>query len=516
MRSEKGITLIKLCFVIVLIGILFVMTVSSIKSSFEATNLQKFVIRMELIQEKVNLIRREYKVWENYNPNENGNFYEYLKSFGFKNADSKDNIYSTEFNVILKRFNESETEYWDKDVDSILANYYYFAPEDLKFYFELPDFDNHIIINFYTGNIISKEPVEDVNTGEMVYRQYDAEIGSELNLVPIVNEETSVEVSVLENYGLRQKIKVTLKSPSEKMLKPNIDEIFYYREEDKNATRKKCTELVDYVYNSKEKYATFTIDRSGKYSFVVEDSNSTEYPRIDFDITLCNSPEMLPGFIGVYWDDAGTEYSIANTYDSNWYSYSKDNFKMANAKDAEGNYWVWIPRFIYEENANSINIDFAKDNTMISTRNVATNTYKLYDAFDMDTKGFWIAKYQGNVNKNKLSFKPGKTLTIVNKTKAEDISNKLMDSSLDEYARLGISQELDAAGIIAKAYGIEIANDLVHYAGGSPNEKEIVNNTKYSSTNNIFGVFDLNTSETEITQNSNEDEGRFRLILVKE
>ena len=225
---------------------------------------------------------------------------------------------------------------------------------------------------------------------------------------------------------------------------------------------------------------------------------------------------MLPGFIGVYWDDAGTEYSIANTYDSNWYSYSKDNFKMANAKDAEGNYWVWIPRFIYEENANSINIDFAKDNTMISSRNVATNTYTLYDAFDMDTKGFWIAKYQGNVNKNKLSFKPGKTLTIVNKTKAEDISNKLMDSSLDEYARLGISQELDAAGIIAKAYGIEIANDLVHYAGGSPNEKEIVNNTKYSSTNNIFGVFDLNTSETEITQNSNEDEGRFRLILVKE
>ena len=77
----------------------------------------------------------------------------------------------------------------------------------------------------------------------------------------------------------------------------------------------------------------------------------------------------------------------------------KENYYI---KDAEGNYWVWIPRFIYEENANSINIDFAKDNTMISTRNVATNTYKLYDAFDMDTKGFWIAKYQGNVNKNKL------------------------------------------------------------------------------------------------------------------
>ena len=516
MKEERGITLIKLCFLIVIIAILFVMMFSALKSSFEATDIQKFVVQMELLQEKVNLIRREYKLWNEYDPNEVGNYHLYLESLGFTNANTSPNLYLDEFNKIIENLTIEELEYWDKDTDHILANYYYFEPKDLKDKFGLKNFDNYIIINFYTGNIIAKNPVKDVNTGKMVYRQYDAAIGNKLDIVPIINEETVVEVSVLENYGLSQKIKVALKSTQENVLKPNIKEIYYYKNGTQDEIRKKCTGLVDYVYNSKEKFATFTIDKTGKYSFVVEDSNSTEYPRIDFDITLCNSPEMLPGFIGVYWDDAGTEYSIANTYDSNWYSYSKDNFKMANAKDAEGNYWVWIPRFIYEENANSINIDFAKDNTMISTRNVATNTYKLYDAFDMDTKGFWIAKYQGNVNKNKLSFKPGKTLTIVNKTKAEDISNKLMDSSLAEYARLGISQELDAAGIIAKAYGIEIANDLVHYAGGSPNEKEIVNNTKYSSTNNIFGVFDLNTSETEITQNSNEDEGRFRLILVKE
>ena len=76
MRSEKGITLIKLCFVIVLIGILFAMFISALKSSFEATNLQKFVIKMELLQEKVNVIRREYKIWEEYDPNESGNYYE--------------------------------------------------------------------------------------------------------------------------------------------------------------------------------------------------------------------------------------------------------------------------------------------------------------------------------------------------------------------------------------------------------------------------------------------------------
>ena len=64
------------------------------------------------------------------------------------------------------------------------------------------------------------------------------------------------------------------------------------------------------------------------------------------------------------------------------------------------------------------------------------------------------------------------------------------------------------------SYGRTIANDLVHYAGGSPNEKEIINNTKYSSSNNISGVFDTETSEVEITRNSEVKEGRFRPVLI--
>ena len=46
--------------------------------------------------------------------------------------------------------------------------------------------------------------------------------------------------------------------------------------------------------------------------------------------------------------------------------------------------------------------------------------------------------------------------------------------------------DLNAALILSKALDVEISNNLVHYAGGSPNIDEFKNNTKYSSTNNHF------------------------------
>ena len=95
---------------------------------------------------------------------------------------------------LQKLLGKGSQEVWkDDEVDAFRANYYYFEPKDLKDKFGLDNFDNYIIINFYTGNIIAKDPVKDVNTGKMVYRQYDAVIGNKLDVVPIINEETEVE-----------------------------------------------------------------------------------------------------------------------------------------------------------------------------------------------------------------------------------------------------------------------------------------------------------------------------------
>ena len=506
MESEKGITLIKLCFLVVLIWILFAMSYSAIKESFEATDLEKFVVNMELIQERVNLIRREYKLWEEYNPNEAENFHKYLETLGFVNAGDVTDVYSAEFTGIIDTLNSSDIEFWNKDIDSILANYYYFSPETLKSKLNITSFDNHIIINFYTGNVIAKDPASDMETGKFIYRQYDTEIGNDLIIVPISNEDSNIDVTILENYGLSQKIKISLLATGDDVSAPHINEIYYTL--DTNDTRKRCTDLVDYTYNFEGKFATFTIDRSGTYSFIVEDTNSIQYKKVDFEVMLCNPPMLPEGFMGVYWDSEGIEFSISNTYDSRWYDYSKANFNMANAKDANGNYWVWVPRFIYEEKQDLINVDFVISTSKTSTKNVATNTYKECNAFEENESGFWIAKYQSNYDKKLLSIKPGKTLTILDKPDAINICK-----NYSEDVSLVSIKDLDALRMLAVSYNIQISNDLVHYAGGSPTETDIIKNVKYSSTGNISGVYDIETSETELTIDSDEYSGRFRPII---
>ena len=77
--------------------------------------------------------------------------------------------------------------------------------------------------------------------------------------------------------------------------------------------------------------------------------------------------------------------------------------------------------------------------------------------------------------------------------------------------------ELNAVLMMSKALEIDISNNLVHYAGGSPEEDGFKNNVQYSSSNNVFGVYDLITSENEITKETrNNEEGRFRMILFTE
>jgi len=55
----------------------------------------------------------------------------------------------------------------------------------------------------------------------------------------------------------------------------------------------------------------------------------------------------------------------------------------------------------------------------------------------------------------------------------------------------------------------------VHYAGGAVDKYGYISNVQYSSTNNVFGIYDLITSENEVTiESNNNDEGRYRPVLL--
>ena len=137
-----------------------------------------------------------------------------------------------------------------------------------------------------------------------------------------------------------------------------------------------------------------------------------------------NSPELMEGMTGVYWDDKGQEIIVTADNQDNWYDY--ENQKWANAKTQDGSYWVWIPRYAYKiesgcytSTAGTITIKFLKEtsnkdasNTEIKTTyptvssTGAMQDYVVHPSFTNGTSnhfmngewrdniaGYWVAKY---------------------------------------------------------------------------------------------------------------------------
>ena len=131
-KERRQITFRNFIILIVIILILITTIFYTIKSSNKNYELKQYVSKLELIQEKVNYIRSEYKVWNRYNPNESGNYYSYLQEHGFTNANSSSNVYKEDFEEIVKGLSDKDLNNWNENVDSILTNYFYFSPDDLN------------------------------------------------------------------------------------------------------------------------------------------------------------------------------------------------------------------------------------------------------------------------------------------------------------------------------------------------------------------------------------------------
>ena len=95
-----------------------------------------------------------------------------------------------------------------------------------------------------------------------------------------------------------------------------------------------------------------------------------------------------------------------------------------------------------------------------------------------------------------------------------DRYKSFLDIELRNKSDIMSDKDLGAALLLANVIEKDISNDLVHYAGGSPEIDGFKENVQYSLSNNVYGVYDLLTSENEITKNSKvNEEGRFRLVL---
>ncbi|MCL2860024.1 MAG: hypothetical protein FWF46_05625 [Oscillospiraceae bacterium] len=167
-----------------------------------------------------------------------------------------------------------------------------------------------------------------------------------------------------------------------------------------------------------------------------------------------NTPKLVTGMTAVYWakdssGDIDTVNPLNNTYEitqddpnfkaKNWYNYVAQTgttdgktSRWANAKTADGSYWVWIPRYEYkidytgveqginkdQTKAGTIDIKFISTNTKVGTAGYTTDAdgitrstdgYIIHPAFtnnvnaggwDSEIPGIWVAKYEMSMEDN--------------------------------------------------------------------------------------------------------------------
>ena len=145
-----------------------------------------------------------------------------------------------------------------------------------------------------------------------------------------------------------------------------------------------------------------------------------------------NSPQLMTGMTGIFWDADGNEVEVNVDNQDNWYDYSSQKWANAITKDSDGNttaYWVWIPRYAYKiesgrytSTAGKISVKFLQgtsnkdeNNSEISqnypeTTGETMTAYVVHPSFtdgsengknnhymngewDKDIAGYWVAKY---------------------------------------------------------------------------------------------------------------------------
>ena len=150
------------------------------------------------------------------------------------------------------------------------------------------------------------------------------------------------------------------------------------------------------------------------------------------DSKKVNSPQLMEGMTGIYWDKDGNEIEVTANNQDSWYDYNKQEWANAVTKDSNGNvtgYWVWIPRYAYKiesgrytSTAGKISVKFLQgtsnkdeNNAEISqnypeTTGETMSDYVVHPSFtdgsengknnhymngewDKEIAGYWVAKY---------------------------------------------------------------------------------------------------------------------------
>lgn len=471
MKNERGITLVSLVVTIILLFVLASITTSAGLESYRTMQVQTFCAKMKVIQSKVSIIKAEYKNWQPA-PGQGTTLHDYCADvLGFTQVSAIPEDEQKAFGALISRISATNPTSWSQS-DEVLNNYFYFDTEAINTKLGLKNVDGvSVIINFDTGNIIERHGViNPKKTNSRIYRQYDYSGGDQLipgstpDLAYVddsqaivdftddggaggitgesgvgINEQYTEEgllvnetripaqgfmlrVFLTQNFGNMQRFKIALLGLDGNTTSVNIQNLKYMSD---NSGRSVWVDAGDERVaniNFSLNQVTFDVKVTDNYNFAIENSN---YDLVTvngkIDVTLVNPPKLAQGMVPVYWKaveegelvtNKRIELTGSDTTNPFWYNYAKDQKHWANAKTADGSYWVWIPRYsyLYDSNAESVDIKFL-DGTTADPFDGQTNNYNIHPSFtyqnaigtnnkiypagqwDSDLTGYWIAKY---------------------------------------------------------------------------------------------------------------------------
>ena len=195
-----------------------------------------------------------------------------------------------------------------------------------------------------------------------------------------------------------------------------------------------------------------------------------------------NSPQLMEGMTGIYWDESGKEVEVNVDNQDNWYDYSAQKWANAVTKDSNGNitgYWVWIPRYAYKIETNrytntvgKISVKFLQGTTNKDESNAEISTaypettgatmsaYVVHPSFINGTlnhymngewykeiSGYWVAKYPAGFQANTITNNNGTlSTTISNSSDTVVYSNKNYTSYHANMTTNALSQNLTSSG----------------------------------------------------------------------
>ena len=224
-----------------------------------------------------------------------------------------------------------------------------------------------------------------------------------------------------------------------------------------------------------------------------------------------NTPKLLEGMTGVYWDNTGKEIDVTKYNQNSWYNYSEQ--KWANAKTTDGSYWVWIPRYEYKINSNdkTINVKFIKTETITvdndytyihpAFTNGTKNNFKNGE-WDKEIPGFWVAKYAAGFQECTQKITNGNIIEPTTDPNKVTYSNKTYTSFSNEgQITNALSQKLTESEYASQKISYPVFKPLTYAYNIISTGDSYTISQEIAKARDFYGL-DQNTADSHMVKNS--------------